>query len=255
MLEELRFDGAPVVVTGAGSGIGQATAEVLGELGATVILADISRENLDRSEALMRDAGYAFEAHLLDVTDEDAIRALQADLEQRWDHLKGLVNNAGTSHFTPLTELPSDTWRQMIELDLTSVYLMCKAFVAMLARAPAGAAIVNIASVFALSGFPATPVYSAAKGGVVSLSRQLAADLGKDGIRVNAICPGATLSPLVKGEIEAGIADRALLESLMMIGRLGECRDIGNAIAFMASDAASFMTAANMVVDGGQSAG
>ena len=129
---------------------------------------------------------------------------------------------------------------------------MCRAFLPLLREAPSGASIVNVASTFGIIGHPEMPVYCAAKGGVLSLTRQLAVDYGKENIRVNGVCPGATLSPRVRNYIESGMVDGRAVEELALLGRLADCEEIANAIAFLASDAASYVHGVSMVVDGGQ---
>jgi len=128
---------------------------------------------------------------------------------------------------------------------------MCKAFLPLL-RKSEGSSIVNVASTFGIIGHPEMPVYCAAKGGVLSLTRQLAVDYGPENIRVNGVCPGATLSPRVKNYIDSGMVDGKIVEELALLNRLAECDEIANVIAFLASDAASYVHGTSMVVDGGQ---
>ena len=129
---------------------------------------------------------------------------------------------------------------------------MSKAFLPLLRKADDGASIVNVASTFGIIGHPEMPVYCAPKGGVLSLTRQLAVDYGGENIRVNGVCPGATLSPRVRNYIDSGVVDGTVVEELALLGRLAECDEIANVIAFLASDAASYIHGASIVVDGGQ---
>ena len=252
MLKKLKFEGAPVIVTGAGSGIGQACCVALAELGATVILVGRTMEKLKETESLLEGTGVAYESHAVDVSEEAQIAALHEAVSAKWDHVKAVINNAGTNFVSKITDLKTEDWNRIIAIDLTSVYYMCKTFIPMLQNAPNGGSIVNVASTFGIIGHPEMPVYCAAKGGMLSLTRQLAVDYGRDGVRVNSLCPGATLSPRVKGYIDSGMVDGKLVEDLAMLGRLAECDEIADAAVFLASDAASYVHGTAFVVDGGQ---
>jgi NAD(P)-dependent dehydrogenase (short-subunit alcohol dehydrogenase family) len=255
LLKELQFDGAPVVVTGAGSGIGRGAAQVLGELGAHVVATDLDGDKAAETEKLLEDAGASCESHALDVTDRDAIASFAAAVETKHDYVKSLINNAGFAQFGKTTDLTDEQWQANVTLNLTSVFRMSKAFLPLLVKCPSGGTVVNTASIFAFMAFPGTPVYAASKGGVVSLTRQMAADYGKDGVRINCVCPGATLTPAVQHDIDMGYATMDQLQGRMLIGRVADPLEIGNAIAFLASDASSFVTATALQVDGGQSLG
>lgn len=255
MLKELQFNGAPAVVTGAGSGIGQATALVLGELGAHVVVTDLDGDTASETAKMLGNEGYACESHVLDVTDLDNITSFADEMASKHDYIKALVNNAGNSLFATATDLTDEQWQGNITLNLTSVFRMSKAFMPQLMKSPNGAAIVNTASIFGQMAFPGSTVYAAGKGGVISLTRQMAADYGKQGVRINCVMPGATLSAAVKRDIEMGYATMDQLQGRMLIGRVAECSEIANCIAFLASDASSFMTAAAVQIDGGQSLG
>ena len=252
MLQKLKFDGAPVIVTGAGSGIGQACCVALAELGATVVLVGRTLDKLKETEALLEGTGVDYESHVVDVAEEAQIAALHEAVSAKWDHVKSVINNAGTNFVAKITELETEDWNRIISIDLTSVYYMCKTFIPMLQKAPNGGSIVNVASTFGIIGHPEMPVYCAAKGGMLSLTRQLAVDYGKEGVRVNSLCPGATLSPRVKGYIDSGMVDGKMVEDLAMLGRLAECDEIADAAVFLASDAASYVHGTAFVVDGGQ---
>lgn len=250
MLDKLKFDGRPVIVTGAGSGIGQACCEVLAELGATVILVGKTMEKLKETEALI--PGAACESYRVDVSVEAEIEALRKTLAGRHEHIKAVINNAGTNFVKKIVDLETDDWNRIIATDLSSVFYMCRAFIPMMRGAPGGGSIVNVASTFGLIGHPEMPVYCAAKGGMVSLTRQLAVDYGTENIRVNSLCPGATLSPRVKHYIDSGMVDGKAVEELALLKRLATCDEVANAAIFLASDAASYIHGTALVVDGGQ---
>ncbi len=251
MLDRLKFAGAAVVVTGAGGGIGQACAVVLGELGASVVLVGRTAAALDETARQLREAGAAAHPFVADVTSEADIAALAAALRQKFGAVKAVINNAGDNFRSPITELSTEKWRAIVAVDLDSVFYMCRAFIPLLlgARSPA---ILNIASSFGVIGNPQMPAYCAAKGAVVNLTRQLAVDWGKKGLRVNSLCPGPTLSPRFKSYLERGLTSRETLERQVMLHRLADCREIANVAAFLVSDAASFVHGATIVVDGGQ---
>lgn len=252
LLEKLKFNGAPVIVTGAGQGIGQACCQALAECGASLILVGRTMDKLKETEALVADSGADCVSYEIDVSQEDQIAALHEAVAADWDHVKAVINNAGTNFVAKITELETEDWNRIISIDLTSVYYMCKTFIPMLQKAPKGGSIVNVASTFGIIGHPEMPVYCAAKGGMLSLTRQLAVDYGKAGVRVNSLCPGATLSPRVKGYIDAGMVDGKMVEDLAMLGRLAECDEIADTAVFLASDAASYVHGTAFVVDGGQ---
>ena len=252
MLNQLKFESAPVLVTGGGQGIGRSTCEVLAELGAHVIVVSKTEENVRETEKILGNMGASCEGHVTDVSDKSQVDALAAAVGAKHDRVKAVVNNAGTNFVKKLEELEEDDWHRIIGIDLSSVYYMCKAFLPMLRKADGGGSIVNVASTFGIIGHPEMPVYCAAKGGVLSLTRQLAVDYGRENIRVNGVCPGATLSPRVKNYIDSGMVDGSIVEELALLGRLAECDEIANVIAFLASDAASYVHGASIVVDGGQ---
>jgi NAD(P)-dependent dehydrogenase (short-subunit alcohol dehydrogenase family) len=252
MLEKLKFNGAPVIVTGAGSGIGQACAVALAELGASLVLVGRTRSKLEETERLAAKYGVDVASHAVDVSDEAQVTGLHEAVAAKHAFVKAVINNAGTNHVAKITDLKTEDWNRILAVDLTSVYYMCKLFIPMLKKAPGGGSIVNVASTFGIIGHHSMPVYCAAKGGMMSLTRQLAIDYGKDGVRVNSLCPGATLSPRVKGYIEKGLVDGEATRKLATLERMAECDEIANAAVFLASDAASYVHGTAFVVDGGQ---
>ncbi|MDB5572646.1 MAG: family oxidoreductase [Hyphomicrobiales bacterium] len=251
MLRKLKFNGEVVVVTGGGAGIGKATADALAQMGATVAIVGRTRETLESAAADLRARGGACEVFVADVSREDQVAALAAAVEGKWGRVKGLVNNAGTNFRTPLADLPSEKWREIMGANLDSVFFMCRAFIPLLLKSDKPS-IVNVASSFGVIGNPQMPAYCASKGAVVNLTRQMAIDYGRKGLRVNSLCPGPTLSPRVSGYIEKGLTDPNALKAQVMLGRLAECEEIGDVAAFLVSDAASFMNGSTVVVDGGQ---
>ncbi len=251
MLDALRFDGAAVVVTGGGTGIGQACCIGLAELGARVIATGRTRDTLEDTAGLIADAGHECDVFAMDVTRADEVEALRSHVETTYGSVKALINNAGDNFRSKIEDLSQEDWCRLIDVDLTSVFLMTKAFLPLLREHPGGAAIVNNASIFGLVGNPLMPVYSAAKGGVLGLTRQLACDYGKENIRVNAVCPGPTMSPRVRGYIERGETSEERLTKKVPLGRTATCLEIADAMIFLASDAASYVHGTSLAVDGG----
>ena len=251
MLKQLQFNGEVVVITGGGQGIGRAAAEALAEMGASLVIAERNGEQLEAAAAEIRKLGVECVAQVTDVTKEADVAALAKLVEGRWGRVKAIVNNAGNNFRTPLAELPTEKWREIMNVNLDGVFFMCRAFIPLLLKAK-GPSIVNVASTFGVVGNPQMPVYCASKGAVVNLTRQLAIDYGPQGLRVNSVCPGPTLSPRLKGYIDKGLTSEAALSQQVKLGRLADCSEIANVIAFLASDAASFVNGATVVVDGGQ---
>ena len=251
MFKRMQLNGEVVVVTGAGTGIGRATAEAVAELGAITVLVARTESKLDEAKAAIERAGGKAEVFVADVSKEDDVRKLRDFVDGKWGRAKAIINNAGNNFISPITELATEKWRELIAVDLDSVYFMCRDFIPLLLKSERPA-ILNVASTFAHIGNQEMPVYCAAKGGVVSLTRQLAVDYGPKGLRVNSICPGPTLSPRVKGYFDSGRADSKGTLQKVMLGRFAECNEIGDVAAFLVSDAASFINGASILVDGGQ---
>lgn len=249
MLQELRFDSQWVVVTGAGGGIGAETCKAFAELGAGVVLVGRTRASL---EAVAAGLDGPSRIEVADVTVEADVRALAATLAADGIPVKSVINNAGTNLLRGLLELELEDWDRIISIGLTSLYLVSRAFMPMLLERDGDGSIVNLSSTFGLMGFPEVPVYSAARAGVIGLTRQLATDFGPQGVRVNTICPGPTRSPRAVGYFEQGLVDVERLQRSVALGRFAECREVANVIAFVASDAASFVHGATITVDGGQ---
>jgi NAD(P)-dependent dehydrogenase (short-subunit alcohol dehydrogenase family) len=251
VLKQLQFNGEVVVVTGAGTGIGRATAEALAECGATVVLVARTQSKIDDTKAAIAKAGGKAETFAADVSKEADVGRLRDFVKEKFGRAKAVINNAGNNFISPITSLATEKWRELIAVDLDSVYFMCRDFIPLLLQSQKPS-ILNVASTFAHIGNQEMPVYCAAKGGVVSLTRQLAVDYGPKGLRVNSICPGPTLSPRVKGYFDSGKADASGTLQKVMLGRFAECDEIANVAAFLVSDAASFVHGASILVDGGQ---
>ena len=251
MLKQMQFGGEVVVVTGAGTGIGRSAAEAVAELGATTVLVARTQSKIDEVKAAIENSGGKAEAFAADVSKEEDVARLRDYVQGKWGRAKAVINNAGNNLITPITDLSTEKWRELMAVDIDSVFFMCRAFIPLLLQTK-NPSILNVASTFAHIGNPQMPVYCAAKGAVVSLTRQLAVDYGPKGLRVNSICPGPTMSPRVKGYFDSGRADPQGTLQKVMLGRFAECDEIGNVAAFLVSDAASYVHGASILVDGGQ---
>jgi 2-keto-3-deoxy-L-fuconate dehydrogenase len=224
-----RFAGKRALVTGAGSGIGAAVARLLETEDAEVVAADITGTDVH-----------------LDVRDETQVAAVVRDLDV-------LVNVAGIGSTTTAPETPLDVWEDVFAVNARGTFLCCKhAIPTMIARG--GGAIVNIASVAAIVGLRNRAAYCASKGAVVSLTRALAVDHVNDGIRINAVCPGTVDSPWVRRLVDESGESLDELTARQPLGRLGTVEEIAEAVAYLASDAASFVTGSVLVIDGGLTA-
>lgn len=246
-----RFQDKVVIVTGAASGIGLAAARRFAAEGAILSLSDIA---LDKLEEHGRSLGLAADRLLVsqvDVSKPVEIEAMIAATIARFGRLDVLVNNAGVGAFGYVTEVTPETWDRVIATTLSSVFYASRAALPHLFETRGN--IVNTASVSGLHGDVGFAAYNAAKGGVVNLTRAMAIDHAADGVRVNAICPGVTETGLTAWmhdhpAIMQGFADR------LPGGRMGTPDEMAGAILFLASDDASYITGANLVVDGGLTA-
>jgi NAD(P)-dependent dehydrogenase (short-subunit alcohol dehydrogenase family) len=227
-------------ITGAGSGIGAATAARFRAEGAVVSTADV--------------AGHP--DHLLDVRDEDAVAAAIASIVEAHGRLDVVVNAAGVAGGGPVHMVDADEWDRVVDVNLKGTFNVCKHACTQMITQKSGS-IVNIASIEGIEGTEGGSVYNASKAGVIMLTKSMAIDYGPSGIRVNAVCPGGVRTPLLLGLIDQpGMEEyRARMLGAHKLGRFGEPEEIANAVLFLASSEASFMTGTAMVVDGGMTAG
>ncbi len=242
-----RFDDKTIVITGAASGIGAETARRLADEGARLVLADIDAE---AGETIARETKGTFVR--TDVTDEPQVAALLDDTVARHGRLDVLVNNAGIMGAGTLPELDGETWRRVIDNDLHSVFYGCRAAIPHLRNA-GGGSIVNTASISGIGGDYALPSYNAAKAGVVNLTRSLAIEHADQNIRVNCVCPGPIDTPMT----DAAKALDAVMDEYtraIPMERFGQPAEVAAAIAFLASDDASYITGHALVIDGGLTA-
>ena len=242
--------GKRILVTGGASGIGAAVAAVCATAGADIAVVDL---DLDRAATVVADLPGGSGRHCIarcDVSDAASVREAFAQVETRFDRIDAVVNCAGIWRPRgdgPITQVDDETWDQVIKVNLTGTFYVCRAAVGHMERHGAGS-IVTIASVVAITGWDRLNAYSASKGGVLSFSRALAIECAPKQIRVNCICPGVIETPMTSKVLAYSKPTN------LPLGRLGRPEDIAQAAAFLCSDWSSFMTASNTVVDGGFSA-
>ena len=244
-----RFGGRVALVTGGASGIGAATARRLRTEGARVAIGDLN-ESLGSGLAkeLGADSGGAF-FQAVDVADLASVERLVEATVERLGRLDVLVNNAGIGSFGETPDLDPEQWHRVIAVDLHSVFYGCRAAIPHLRRG-GGGAIVNTASISGLAGDYGFPAYNAAKGAVANYTRTLAVDHAKDGIRTNAVCPGPIDTPLAAPLVSSPVVMAEYARAIPM-GRVGRADEVAAAIAFLASDDASYVNGVCLEVDGG----
>jgi NAD(P)-dependent dehydrogenase (short-subunit alcohol dehydrogenase family) len=235
----MRLDGKIAVVTGASSGIGRATAELFAEQGATVVACDIG------------DApGYAaerIEARHLDVSELAEWEALAASLGEKFEHVDILVNNAGVVHtYAGIDDVTIEDWNHVLGVNLNGVFFGMRAIVPLMRQN--GGSIVNVSSIWGIGGAAGLAPYQASKAAVRHLSKSAALTYVGDGIRVNSLHPGLVMTPMI--EAQADDVTQGVIDATPM-GRAAEPRELANGMLFLASDESSFMTGAELVIDGG----
>jgi len=250
----IRLDNKVAIVTGAASGIGAGIAERFSEAGAAVVLFDINGEGVLGMERKLRQTGQAF-AITGDVSREEDVKGAVERAVQTFGALDILVNNAGIELPGTVVEMTSSDWDRQLNVNLKGVFLFSKYAIPHL-RERRGA-IVNISSVHAFASYEGTAAYDASKAGMLGLTRAMALDHGREGIRVNAICPGYIDTPMLISPGPAQADTATAMQQILgvhRLGRIGTPRDVADAALFLVSDSASFISGSVLVVDGAMTA-
>lgn len=247
----MRFSGSVVIVTGAGQGIGAATAEAFAREGASVVVGDVDADLATKVANGIETAGGAAVPVVADVATQEGASTLVETARAGYGRLDTLVNCAGTVATRPLLETTEEDWDRVIDVNLKAVFLTCRAAVPLLREH--GGSIVNISSIGAFKPVKGHTAYGAAKAGVVMLTKILALELGEVGIRANSVCPGPIDTQMFRAtSSKPGFPFDA---SKLPLGRVGEPDELAAAVLFLASRDAAFITGAELTVDGGSAVG
>ncbi|MCH1624518.1 SDR family NAD(P)-dependent oxidoreductase [Fredinandcohnia quinoae] len=238
------------IVTGGASGIGEATVRLFVKEGAKVVIADFSERGKELSEQLNA-AGFDTLFVKTDVTNEDDVKNMIAETINKYGKLDIMYANAGIANDAVAHELTYENWKRTIDINLSGLFLSDKYAIDQMLKQESGGVIVNAGSIHSHVGKVGVTAYSSAKGGVKLLTQTLGATYAKNGIRVNAVCPGYIDTPLIAG---AGDEGKKHLISLHPQGRLGKPEEVAKAVLFLASDDSSFVNGTSLLVDGGYTA-
>lgn len=251
-----RLDGKVCVITGAGSGIGQASAKLFAREGARVVVSDIDLDAARKTVDEIMQAGGEAAAEQVDVTDQAQTEALAARVVQRFDRVDVLFNNAGIGGVGDVLETEPELFDRVMRVNVRGVYLMSRAIVPQMIKQRSGS-IINMSSCIADIGLARRVSYAASKGAVLSMTKSMQVDLAPHGIRVNALLPGTILTPFVERYLKESYADpeagMAAIRKRQLTNDLGQPEDVANAALYLASDESRFVMASGLVVDGGVS--
>ena len=247
----LGLDGKVALITGAASGIGRATALTFAREGARVVVSDVDASGAEETVSLIGEAGGESVFIHSDVSKAAHVEALVSRSVEVYGRLDAAHNNAGIEGIrVPTADFPEDEWDRVMSINLKGVWL-CMKYEIQQMLAQGGGAIVNTSSIAGLIGMKGSTAYGAAKHGVVGLTRVAALEYAQSGIRVNAVCPGAVETPLARRLMGEDPEREAMYMAIHPVGRLGTPNEIAEAVAWLCSDAASFVTGLAMPVDGG----
>lgn len=250
----MRLKNKVSLITGAGSGIGRATALQFASEGATVVIVDRDPDTAEKTLALVEQAGGIGLALAVDVTQEQQVAEAIARTVQQFGRLDILHNNAGVSVLKPITETTEADWDFLFGVNLKGMFFGCKHAIPPMVQ-QGGGVIINTASELSIIGQPLYSAYCATKGGVLAFTRALSVEWAAQGIRVNAICPGPTDTPMLQAEFQIAAdpaAEATAAIGSIPAGRLGTPEDIARVALFLASDDAAFVQGAAIVADGGR---
>jgi NAD(P)-dependent dehydrogenase (short-subunit alcohol dehydrogenase family) len=248
-MDRFRVDGKVALVTGAGSGLGRQFAVTLAEAGATVGLAARRREKLAETAALIEDIGGQSISVDLDVTDARSVTSCVRNVTSELGAPDILVNNAGIARQAFITDIAEDDWDAVIDTNLKGVFMVAQAVAKEMIRSEKGGSIINIASILGIGVSKALASYIAAKSGVINLTKAMALEWTRANIRVNAIAPGYFVTEINQEAFDQGAHE--LVKQAVPMGRVGEMAEISGPLLLLASDAGSYITGANVCVDGG----
>ena len=261
---DIRFDGKAAIVTGSAGGIGRVIARTLADSGANVTICDVNLPAAKATAAeIERDFGVGALAVKCDITRESQVVKMVERTVRKFGRVDVLVNNAGLSYPVPLTDMTPDKWQPMIDVNLKGTMLCSKAVITQLLKQAGGGAIINISSKSGVHGSPQLSHYCATKFGVIGLAQSWAREFAKDGIRCCSVLPGNVFAGsniwnpefIRKTAKKLGIQPsevRAFYDAKVPLGRSCDPTDIANAVAFLASDQAAYITGVHLLVDGGQ---
>jgi NAD(P)-dependent dehydrogenase (short-subunit alcohol dehydrogenase family) len=244
-----RFDGRVALLTGGASGIGRATAVRLAAEGATVVAADVSEDGLAETASLVREAGGVITTVGGDVSDPASVQAIVSSAVEEHGGIDVVGNIAGILRFNNLADTTLDEWNRVLAVNLTGTFLMCQTAMPHLLESQGN--IVNISSTAALAGQPWAAAYSASKGGIMSLSFNLAVEFGRRGVRTNVVAPGSVETPIQDEFFFPEGADHSLVHRVMALDKPRGPEHIASVVAFVASDDGAHMNGSVIRCDGG----
>jgi NAD(P)-dependent dehydrogenase (short-subunit alcohol dehydrogenase family) len=247
-----RLAGKVALVTGAGSGIGRATAIMMAAEGAKVVVSNRSEHKARATAQTIVDAGGDAIALPADLTDHDQVKALVADAVAHYGRIDIAFNNAGIEGAPANTaDYDPEIWNQVMAINLTGVFLCMKHELEQMQKQGSGS-IINCSSILGNVGYPTASAYVAAKHGVIGLTKTAALEYAREGIRVNAVCPGFIDTPMIdRADSKMDMDLKAAIAEMEPVGRMGTSEEIAEAVIYLASDGAAFTTGISMLVDGG----
>jgi NAD(P)-dependent dehydrogenase (short-subunit alcohol dehydrogenase family) len=249
----VNFKDKVVIITGAAAGIGQAAAIAFAEKDARVVVADIEVKKGRQTSSLIGGNAFFIE---INVANSESVKNMVKEVTKRFGRIDILVNNAGIYYQGDVIETPEEEWDKVIAVNLKGVYL-CSHYVIPVMLRGNGGVVINVASEAGLVGIAGQVAYNASKAGVISLTKSMAVDFGRQGVRVNAVCPGTTETPMVKNALKKSKdpeKERRTLEECRPLNRLGRPEEIAAAILAMASDHLGYATGSILSIDGGYTA-